>query len=37
MACNRHLYRPNAEIKREKLNISISKYKNQGVRSKLID
>ena len=37
MACNRHLYRPNAEVKREKLNISIAKYKNKGMRSKLIE
>jgi len=36
MACNRHLYRPNAEVKREKLNISIAKYKNKGMHSKLI-
>jgi hypothetical protein len=37
MACNRHLYRPNAEIKKEKLNLSISKYSNEGGRSKLIN
>ena len=37
MACNRHLYRPNAEVKRQKLNISISKFKNKGMHSKLID
>ena len=37
MACNRHLYRPNAEIKRQKLNISISRFKNKGMHSKLID
>ena len=36
MACNRHMYRPNAEVQREKVNISISKYKNKGMRSKLI-
>ena len=36
MACNRHLYRPNAEVKREKLNLSIAKYKNKGMHSKLI-
>ena len=37
MACNKNLYRPNAEIKREKVNISIAKYKNKGMRSKLIE
>jgi len=36
MACNRHMYRPNAEVQREKVNISIAKYKNKGMRSKLI-
>ena len=37
MACNRHLYKPNPTIKKEKLNISIAKYKQQGMRSKLIE
>tara|TARA_R110002074_G_scaffold3351_6_gene17915 strand:- start:1114 stop:3318 length:2205 start_codon:yes stop_codon:yes gene_type:complete len=37
MACNRHLYRPNAEVKKQKLNISISRFKNKGMHSKLID
>jgi len=37
MACNRHLYKPNADIKREKLNLSIAKYKNKGMQSKLIE
>jgi len=37
MACNKNLYRPNAEIRREKVNISIAKYKNKGMRSKLIE
>ena len=36
MACNRHLYRPNAEIKKEKVNINIARYGNTGGRSKLI-
>ena len=36
MACNRHLYRPNAEVKKEKININIAKYSNTGGRSKLI-
>jgi len=37
MACNRHLYRPNAEKERTKLNISIAKYKQKGMQSKLIN
>ena len=36
MACNKHLYNPNAKIERQKLNISIAKYKNRGMHSKLI-
>ena len=36
MACNRHLYRPNKEKKREPLNISVSKYSNDGYTSKII-
>ena len=36
MACNRHLYRPNAKVEKPKLNISISKYKNTGNTSKII-
>ena len=36
MACNRHLYRPNANIKKEKVNINIAKYKNTGIRSHII-
>ena len=36
MACNRHLYRPNAKIEKPKLNISIAKYENKGSTSKLI-
>jgi hypothetical protein len=36
MACNRHLYRPNANIEKPKLNINIAKYKNTGSISKLI-
>ena len=31
MACNRHLYRPHADkVKKQKLNINISRYKNKG-------
>ena len=36
MACNRHLYKPNATIEKPKLNINIAKYSNQGNMSKLI-
>jgi hypothetical protein len=36
MACNRHLYTPNAKIEKPKLNISIAKYENKGNISKLI-
>ena len=36
MACNRHLYKPNATVEKPKLNISISKYSNKGNTSKLI-
>jgi hypothetical protein len=36
MACNRHLYRPHAEIKKPKLNINIAKYTNAGGMSKII-
>jgi hypothetical protein len=37
MACNKHLYNPNAKIDKEKLNISIAKYSNKGTTSKLIE
>ena len=36
MACNRHLYRPNAKVEKPKLNISIAKYSNKGGASKII-
>ena len=36
MACNRHLYTPNASIEKPKLNINIAKYSNTGGMSKLI-
>ena len=36
MACNRHLYRPNAKIEKSKLNISIARYNNKGNTSKII-
>jgi len=36
MACNRHLYAPNAKIKRKEVNISISRYNNNGSNSTII-
>ena len=36
MACNRHLYAPNAKIEKPKLNIHISKFLNNGNMSKII-
>jgi hypothetical protein len=36
MACNRNLYRPNPESKKQKLNINIAKYKNSGTMSEII-
>ncbi|MDB4450873.1 hypothetical protein N9121_00825 [Pseudomonadales bacterium] len=36
MACNRHMYKPNPETKRQPLNIMVSKYSNNGFNSKII-
>jgi len=36
MACNRHLYRPHADVKKPALNINISRYTNTGGASKII-
>ncbi len=36
MACNRHLYAPNAKVERQKLNISIAKFDNKSNVSKII-
>jgi hypothetical protein len=36
MACNRHLYKPNPNIEKQKLNINIAKYSNTGYNSKII-
>ena len=36
MACNRHLYRPNQEVKKQPLGISISRYTNTGFNSTII-
>ena len=36
MACNRHLYAPTQNIEREKLNLGIARFKNNGYTSELI-
>ena len=36
MACNRHLYAPNAKVERQSLNLNISRYNNTGVNSQII-
>lgn len=36
MACNKHLYTPNQERKRTKLDVSFARYRNDGVNSKII-
>jgi len=36
MACNRHLYAPNAKVERQPLNLHISTYDNKGFNSKII-
>jgi len=36
MACNRHLYKPNQERKRQALGITMSRYNNNGITSKII-
>jgi len=35
MACNRHLYRPNAIVERPKLNLNIATYNNKGNTSQI--
>ena len=37
MACNRHLYAPNAQVEKQKINISIARYTNKGALSKIIE
>ena len=37
MACNRNLYKPNATIEKQKVNISFAKYVNTGNRSQIIE
>jgi hypothetical protein len=36
MACNRHLYSPTQKFEKEKLNLGIAKYTNNGYSSELI-
>tara|TARA_B100000085_G_scaffold279432_1_gene302720 strand:- start:1133 stop:1501 length:369 start_codon:yes stop_codon:yes gene_type:complete len=36
MACNRHLYKPVADRQKQKLNLGIARYDNQGFASKII-
>jgi len=36
MACNRHLYAPNAKVEQKKVEISISRYNNKGSNSTII-
>jgi hypothetical protein len=36
MGCNRHLYAPNVKIERQKVNINIARYKNDGYSSTII-
>ena len=36
MACNRHLYNPNAKIEREPININFAKYNQSGNMSRII-
>ena len=36
MACNRHLYAPNAKVEMQPLDLSISKYNNKGFNSQII-
>ena len=37
MACNRHLYAPNAKVEKPKINLSIAKYDNKGGTSRIIE
>jgi hypothetical protein len=36
MACNRHLYAPNAKVEVQPLDLSISRYNNKGFNSQII-
>jgi len=37
MACNKHLYNPRALINKQSINLNIGRFKNNGIRSKLIE
>jgi len=37
MACNRHMYKPNPDFKKEALNLTVSKFNNNGITSKIIN
>jgi len=36
MACNRHLYKPNPKVEKTPIDISIARYNNRGINSKII-
>ena len=36
MACNRHLYKPNAKIEKQAINLNVGRYSNKGNASRLI-
>jgi hypothetical protein len=36
MACNRHLYAPNAKVERAPMNLTVAKYNNDGFTSQII-
>ena len=36
MACNRNLYRPNALVEKQKINLNVGRYSNKGFTSRLI-
>jgi hypothetical protein len=36
MACNRNMYKPVANIKRDKINLGFARYANNGANSKII-
>jgi hypothetical protein len=37
MACNKHLYAPSAKNERQQVNISFTRYDNEGSRSRIIN
>jgi hypothetical protein len=36
MACNKHLYAPNAKVEKQPLNLNIVRYDNKGYNSQII-